>query len=139
MARLARAYKYMRQKNGLGNRMSESMKISSGTERLITIAVFFIFFTHISACMYVVIAAFEGDYKKSTWIFPEFNDLEDTETYVLAVYFIVTTVATVGYGDITCATSEERVFCIILMMVGVLAFTFISGALSSILSNYDTS
>jgi len=89
--------------------------------------------------MYVVIAAFEGDYRKSTWIFPEFNDLSDPETYVLAVYFIVTTVATVGYGDITCATSEERVFCIILMMVGVLAFTFISGALSSILSNYDTS
>ena len=74
--------------------MSESMKISSGTERLVTIAIFFVFFAHISACFYGVIASFESDYKKSTWLFPEFKDLNEAEIYVLAVYFVVTTVAT---------------------------------------------
>jgi len=115
------------------------MKISSGTERLATIAVFFLFFAHISACLFVVIASFESDYKKSTWLWPEFRDYTEVDAYVLAVYFVVTTIATVGYGDISAETTEERVFCIGLMIIGVIAFTFISGALSSILSNYDSS
>ena len=54
-----------------------------------------------------------------------------------AVYFVLTTVSTVGFGDITPGTMWERVFCILIMFVGVSAFTFVSGALSSIISNYD--
>ena len=46
---------------------------------------------------------------------------------------------TVGYGDISATNTYERLFCIVLMFVGVSCFTFISGALSSILSNYDQS
>lgn len=45
--------------------------------------------------------------------------------------------ATVGYGDIYPVTLYERLYTIFLMIVGVSAFTFISGALSSIISNYD--
>lgn len=59
--------------------------------------------------------------------------------YLVAIYFIVTTISTVGYGDISGSTTAERVFCIVLMVVGVFSFTFISGALASILSNFDAS
>ena len=34
---------------------------------------------------------------------------------------------------------ELHIYCICIMLAGVTAFTFISGALSSILANYDTS
>ena len=61
------------------------------------------------------------------------------ELYIQSNYFIVTTVSTVGYGDMSAKTWLERVFCIFLMISGVTVFTFISGALSSILSNYDHS
>ena len=56
----------------------------------------------------------------------------------MSFYFIVTTTSTVGYGDLSASTTVERIFLIITMLAGVLSFTFISGALSSILSNYDT-
>jgi len=49
----------------------------------------------------------------------------------------MTTVATVGYGDIFAVNTFEYAFAIILMIIGVSAFTFVSGALSSILSSYD--
>jgi Ion channel len=49
----------------------------------------------------------------------------------------MTTVATVGYGDVFAVNTFEYVFAIILMIIGVSAFTFVSGALSSILSSYD--
>jgi hypothetical protein len=44
---------------------------------------------------------------------------------------------TVGFGDYSANTTIERIFCIFLMIFGVISFTFISGALSSILSNVD--
>ena len=59
--------------------------------------------------------------------------------YVFAIYFVVTTISTVGYGDMSAATPLERIYCVVLMLTGVSIFTFISGALSSILSNYDNS
>lgn len=50
---------------------------------------------------------------------------------------MVTTVCTVGYGDLNPLTLYERIFCMVLMVTGVSSFTFVSGALSSIISNYD--
>lgn len=55
----------------------------------------------------------------------------------MSVYFTVTTVATVGYGDIGPSNLYERMFCCLLMLSGVSGFTFVSGALASIISNYD--
>jgi hypothetical protein len=40
---------------------------------------------------------------------------------------------TVGYGDVSGTTTWERVYVILLMLVGVYSFTYISGALASII------
>ena len=66
-------------------------------------------------------------------------DLPNNELYTISSYFILTTVATVGYGDIPCNTVAEKMFCIVLMLAGVTVFSFISGAFSSIISNFDAS
>ena len=49
------------------------------------------------------------------------------------IYFVVVTLATVGYGDIYAVTTLERIYVVMLMLSGVSAFTFVSGALSSII------
>lgn len=54
-----------------------------------------------------------------------------------SIYFTVTTITTVGYGDISGNTKLERVFCILIMVIGVVAFSFASGTLASIIQNYD--
>ena len=64
--------------------------------------------------------------------------MDSQQLYILSFYFIVTTTSTVGYGDLSASTTLERIFCITVMLAGVTAFTFISGALSSLISNYDT-
>jgi Ion channel len=51
----------------------------------------------------------------------------------------VTTILTVGYGDISAQNTYEKLLCILLMIIGVISFSFATGALSSIISNYDTS
>ena len=47
--------------------------------------------------------------------------------------------STVGYGDISGGTTLERIYCIILMLAGVIAFNLISGALGALITNYDSS
>jgi hypothetical protein len=45
----------------------------------------------------------------------------------------------VGYGDIHAINTAEKIMCILLMITGVISFSFFTGALSSILTNYDSS
>jgi len=107
-------------------------------ERLVFFMLFFIFFFHISTCLFIFIASLDWD--DSSWIAnPDYGYMDNDELYIMSGYFIVTTISTVGYGDLSASTTLERMFCIVIMLAGVTTFTFISGALSSILSNYDTS
>lgn len=53
------------------------------------------------------------------------------------MYFIVQTIVTVGYGDISPANTKERIFMICLMLIGVVAFSFIAGSLTSMLQAID--
>lgn len=57
--------------------------------------------------------------------------------YVTSLYWTVTTITTVGYGDIAGANSLERLFCSMIMVIGVISFSFATSSLSSILQNYD--
>lgn len=44
---------------------------------------------------------------------------------------------TVGYGDISAKTINEKILSIFLMMVGVVSFSYANGAISSIVTNVD--
>ena len=66
-------------------------------------------------------------------------DIPDYQLYIAAFYFTVTTIVTVGFGDIHAYNSVEQIICIFLMLIGVISFSFATGALSSIISNYDSS
>ena len=86
----------------------------------------------------VFIARFdEGD--KKNWIYKmNYVDLDDAELYVTSFYYTTTTILTVGYGDIVAQSVQEMLLCILLMLIGVVSFSFATGALSSIISNYDS-
>lgn len=64
-----------------------------------------------------------------------FQNQTDLELYVTSFYFMVTTITTVGYGDISGTNIFERVVCIILMVMGVVFFSISSGNITSIISN----
>ncbi len=64
-----------------------------------------------------------------------YADSSDNELYSVAFYFTVTTIVTVGYGDVTPKNTGERAFCTILMLIGVISFSFITSTLTSIISS----
>jgi len=49
----------------------------------------------------------------------------------------MTTLTTVGYGDISGQNTTERIICIFLHLIGVISYSIAAGSLTSILQNYD--
>ena len=136
LTRLAKVFKLLKKNKTILSKLTEQLKISNGFERLAIFVTFFILFIHVAACMFILLGEMEMEIH-DTWI--NIVDLSGSDLYVMAIYFVLTTVSTVGYGDLVPTTTYERLFCVVLMFVGVSAFTFVSGALSSIISNYDQS
>ena len=56
------------------------------------------------------------------------------EIYANAFYFILTTITTVGYGDITGNTTLELLFSMIVEFVGLTFFSFLTGTISVMFS-----
>ena len=63
--------------------------------------------------------------------------MTDSEQYLTAFYFTITTITTVGYGDIPGGTQTEKAGAILLMILGVIAFSVSSASLTSIFSSHD--
>jgi hypothetical protein len=59
--------------------------------------------------------------------------MPDAELYMTSFYFTITTIVTVGYGDITAISVIEKMVASVLMITGVIAFSFATGTLASII------
>lgn len=57
------------------------------------------------------------------------------EIYVNALYFITTTITTIGYGDIYGVNIQEKAYIILVMFLGILVFTTIQQRVRSIESD----
>ncbi|HUT79050.1 MAG TPA: cyclic nucleotide-binding domain-containing protein [Polyangia bacterium] len=58
-------------------------------------------------------------------------------TYVRALYFVITTWATVGFGDISAITLSQTLFAILLEILGAGTFGYLVGNVASLLANLD--
>lgn len=58
-------------------------------------------------------------------------------TYVYALYWCVTTLTTVGYGDVTPANNQQTLFAIVVMILGVGVYAYVIGNIATILTNID--
>jgi len=69
---------------------------------------------------------------------PELNPKDDyLEVYTIAIYFVSSTMATVGFGDVRATRSKEYFFVIVLLLAGSLLFSWFSGALRATMMSKD--
>lgn len=65
------------------------------------------------------------------------TDVGDIELYISGLYLTITTVVTVGFGDVIFQSMIEKFAAIILMLVGNFTFSMMQGHFNSILSTID--
>lgn len=62
-----------------------------------------------------------------------------SEIYLAGMYFTITTMTTVGYGDISAGNNRsEQIYVIFLMMFGVVVYSFIIGSITGIFQSLDS-
>ena len=76
---------------------------------------------HIVACIFIFIG--KNDYPN--WIVHfNYNNKSFKELYLIAIYYTITTLTTVGYGDITCISSNEKIFGLFMEVIGICAYSW---------------
>ena len=67
-----------------------------------------------------------GHLSYPNWILKTNNQDSSLVTiYITSLYFLITTITSVGYGDITCVSLNETVYQIIILTIGVIAYSWI--------------
>lgn len=76
--------------------------------------------------------------KYNTFVKENFDEKDgDYERIVLILYFALTTLSTVGYGDYYPDSDVEMIFTSLVMLGGVAFFSYIMGNFIEIISNYE--
>lgn len=84
----------------------------------------------------MITGRFDND--ERSWLAePLYSEMSSSEQYLSSFYFTITTITTVGYGDMSAATFAEKITAIFIMFVGVIAFSFASGTLTNYIAQQD--
>jgi protein-S-isoprenylcysteine O-methyltransferase Ste14 len=112
--------------------LGDILKIGLGLERLFFFLIMFFIVCHIMTCFWVISAQFKSETSDNvSW--QDSYEYDNNGIYITSLYFIITTMTTVGYGDISGTNLLERIVSIFIMLIGVISFSFATGSLSSIM------
>ena len=103
LIRMFKLAKVLRLKNLYkGTKLSYFLKINGGVLKIMSLVFFTALILHFAACVLSAISLFDDYNYKITWIARgNFQDLSDPNIYLTAYYFALTTLTSIGYGDIT--------------------------------------
>lgn len=122
--RLTRMFKLIRAKSFL-SRVDQSMTVNRTIIRFAGSIVSTFYFSHIAACIFI---AMGNSWSAGTITWMDRFHVRD-ESYItqynIALYYVITTLCSVGYGDYTPVTNEERSFAMFLMLSGGVFFGYI--------------
>ncbi|OMJ67460.1 hypothetical protein SteCoe_35375 [Stentor coeruleus] len=96
---------------------------------------------HLVSCIFYVSARID-DFNPDTWVSRNgLKNAEASDKYLASIYWAITTLATIGYGDITPYTAIEKATGMIWMIIGVYIVSYTVGQFTSFyssLSDKDT-
>ena len=122
-------------KNSIMFKINELISEREFTEKFFnslinTSIIIFCFYSFISIHIFI------GRHSYPNWIVRNgFQDQSNFLLYLTSFYYLITTMTTVGYGDIVVATFSETVFQIIVLSVGITVYSWIVSNIGTYVKN----
>jgi len=107
----------------------------AGYLRIIRFGLVLVIVAHWTACTWYGLASVDG-FPADSWVArEELVDADAQTQYTRSLYWTITTLTTVGYGDISPGRNREYVLSIGVMLLGASMYAFIIANVASLLSN----
>ena len=136
IAKLIRIMKFLKNKNQIMKCLECFSKISIGVERLLYFFLIFVGLVHVVSCIWFFLSKLSVT--NANWVVKyNIQDYDASTQYLSSFYWTITTLTTVGYGDITPANSMEQFFCIFVMLGGVFFYSYTIGTITSVIGQIE--
>jgi len=110
---------------------------NAGYLRIVRFLTTILIVIHWIACFWFF-SAFASGFPVDSWVvIEEIQEEEHADQYIRSLYWTITTMTTVGYGDISPHRSVEYIFAMVVMFLGASMYAFIIGNVASLFSNFD--
>ena len=126
------------------NVFNSRVEVINNTKKIVKFMTILFLTIHILACIwsYMGVKESNGWIQLTEGLLPNGENLlgepNDSEIYLAAIYWVITTFTTIGYGDIKGSNNTEYLFSCLIMLIGVGFFSYIIGNISSIIVQDDS-
>ncbi len=119
--RLARIVQLMQE-------ISRASMVNVSVLRMIFLAFWVLLLSHWMACGWMILG---------TEAMPPEDTADPYRYYLRSFYWAITTITTIGYGDITPSTNLQTIYTVVLQIVGAGMYGYVIGNIASLLANVN--
>ncbi len=142
--RIIRVIRFIKKADDIANtkqmqNITKALNLTSGVKGLIKIFVTVFILNHIASCLWFLLAKIDNFPPQSWVVLQGLVDEDVTMQYIQSFYWSFQTLATVGFGDISAKTKNERIFAIIWMIFGIGFYSYTIGNMTNLIASMDSS